>query len=427
MGKSLKDRHREFMLPSVTTYYKEPLELVSGSGVHVKDAEGREYLDFFGGILTTSVGHCHPKVVDAVVDQVQKIAHTSTLYLSEPMVKLAEKLAEITPGNLKRCVFTNSGTEANETAVLLARTATKNYEIIALRHAYSGRSLLAMSLTGQSSWRLEGTQFAGGVKHAHNPYCYRCAFGRTYPSCDLLCAKDLAELIETTTTGRVAGLIAEPIQGVGGFITPPKEYFKVVTEILKKYGGLFICDEVQTGFGRTGKRFGIEHWEVQPDIMTFAKGLANGAPIGATITTDEVADAFRGLSITTFGGNPVSMRAALATLEVIEEEHLAENCAAGGKVLSDGLRALQEKYPIIGEVRGMGYMQGLEIVKDPVTKEPAPDLVIKIFENTKERGLLIGKGGYFGNVIRITPPMTATKTEVQEALRILDESFAQVR
>ncbi len=292
------------------------------------------------------------------------------------------------------------------------------------RYCYSGSSLLAMNLTGHSNWRLAGSLIPG-IKHAHNAYCYRCAFGREYPACDLECARDVKELIETTTSGHPSAFIAEPIQGVGGFITPPKEYFKEVVSIVKSYGGLFICDEVQTGWGRTGgKMFGIEHWGVEPDIMVMAKGAANGAPVGITIATPEVGDALKGLHLSTFGGNPVTATAVIATIDVIEQKKLVQNAEKMGWYLRDQLDGLKEKYPFIGEVRGMGLIQGIEIVK--AKKEPAADFVLELFERTKEAGLLIGRGGFYGNVIRITPPLTIKKEEIDRAIEIMDWTFEKI-
>jgi 4-aminobutyrate aminotransferase-like enzyme len=363
-------------------------------------------------------------VTQAIDQQTHKLQHASTLYPNEPHVRLAEKLAEITPGRLQKSFFTNSGTEANETAVLIAQLFTKSQDVIALRHSYSGRSYLALSLTGNASWRLAPTTVPG-VHHMPNAYCYRCPFGLTYPSCELKCAKDLEEAIQTQPSGRVAALIAEPIQGVGGYITPPKEYFSEIAAILRKYGGLFICDEVQTGWGRTGgKMFGIEHWGVEPDVMTFAKGMANGVPIGATIATPEVADSLKGLTISTFGGNPVTAAAALATIQVIEEENLVENARLMGNRLREGLQALQLKYPVIGDVRGMGLMQAMELVGE--NKRPDIESLKRLFEATKRNGLLIGKGGLMGNVVRIAPPLNVKADEIDRALAILDQSFAQL-
>ncbi len=418
MKNEVLQKHKDYLFPSVANYYEEPLVIDRGNGSYVFDADGNKYLDFFGGILTVSVGHCNPRVVEKVKAQNEKLQHTSTLYPNENIVTLAEKLAQITPGKLQKTFFTNSGTEADETAVFMAQHYTGSQEIIVLRHSYSGRSLTAMSLAGHASWRHGGTHIAG-IKHAVNPYCYRCPFGLTYPSCDLKCATDIEELILTTTSGNIAGFLAEPIQGVGGFITAPKEYFEVAVPIIKKYGGVFICDEVQTGFGRTGQRmFGIEHWQVEPDIITMAKGMANGLPIGATIARTDIADSFTGLTISTFGGNPVSMAAALATIQEIEEENLAENAHIMGGYLRQGLEDLQQKYPAIGDVRGMGLMQALEFVGE--NKTPDATIVARLMEETKKDGVLIGKGGLHGNVARIAPALNISKSEVDDFLRVLD-------
>ena len=270
--------------------------------------------------------------------------------------------------------------------------------------------------------------FSVGISHAVNPYCYRCPLHLTYPECGVACAYDVENLIQTGTSGQIAAFIAEPIQGVGGFITPPPEYFKIVFSIVKKYGGLYISDEVQTGFGRTGKTwFGIERWEVTPDILTCAKGMANGAPVGATVTTPEIADAFQGLTISTFGGNPVTSVAARATIEVIEEENLLENAHVVGAYFRAKLEELQSKHKLIGDVRGMGLMQALELVKDRATKEPAPEATNELLERARENGLLIGKGGLYGNVFRIAPMLNIAKSDVDEAIRLLDKSFSEVR
>lgn len=419
-------KHKEHAWPCASTYYEKPLVLDHGDGMYVFDEDGNRFLDCFGGVLTVSVGHANERVSEAISGQLRKISHTSTLYINRPQAELAEKLAEITPGDLKKTFFTNSGTEADETAIVLARLYTGRQEIIALRHAYSGRSMLAMSVAGHAPWRHGGT-YVAGIKHAHAPYCYRCPFKLEYPSCDLQCAKDVEELIQTTTDGQVAAFVAEPILGVGGFITPPKEYFKEVTSIVKRYGGIFICDEVQTGWGRTGGKWcGIEHWDVEPEVMTFAKGMANGSPIGATITTSEIADAYPSLTFSTFGGNPVTSAAALATIREIEERELPENAAVVGGYLRERLEGLKEKYLVIGDVRGMGLMQGIECVKDRKSKEPDPKAVLKVFEETRKRGVLIGKGGLYGNVIRLGPPLIATRSDIDELVAALDAAFATV-
>ena len=423
--KEIIEKQKKYLFSCVATYYDEPLVVDHARDQYVYDADGKEFLDFFGGILTVTVGHCNEKVTGAIDEQTHKLQHMSTLYANEPQVRLAEKLAQITPGRLEKSFFTNSGTEANETAVLLAQLYTKCQDIITLRHSYSGRSYLALSLSAQSSWRLM-PNVVPGVHHIANAYCYRCPFGLSYPSCDLKCAKDAEEAIQTLTCqGRVAAFLAEPIQGVGGFIVPPKEYFQEIVGIIRKYGGLFICDEVQTGWGRTGgKMFGIEHWQVDPDIMTFAKGMANGVPIGATIATPEVADSLQGNTISTFGGNPVTSTAARATIEVIEEENLVENARVMGNRLRDGLNALKDKYPIIGDVRGMGLMQGMELVGEK--KQPDVQNTKRVMELTKNNGLLVGKGGTYGNVLRVAPPLNVNKDQIDRALWVLDQSFAQL-
>lgn len=424
---TILEKQREYLWPSHITYYSDPIPFAQGEGMYLYDIQGKEYLDFFGGILTVSVGHCHPKVTEALVQQAQRLGHTSTLYPHEKHVSLAGKLADMTPGRLQKSYFLNSGTEANEAAVMLAKEATGEQEIIALRHGYSGRSALAMTLSGQSAWRIGGTHVAG-VKHALTPYCYRCPLKLTYPECGVACAEDIKELIQTTTSGQVAAFLAEPIQGVGGFITPPPEYFEIAVGIVREHGGLFICDEVQTGFGRTGKHwFGIEHWGVEPDIVAMAKGIANGSPIGVTIAIPEVADKLEGLTISTFGGNPVSCAAALATIEVIEEEVTPERVEKIGVYLRQELETLQEKYPLIGDVRGKGLMQGVELVRNRETKEPAPDETAHLMESARQHGLIIGKGGLYGNTLRIAPPLIVTKDEVDQALGMLDDAFAEVQ
>ncbi len=422
-------KHEEFLLPSVSNYYSEPIVLTSGDGTKLTDSEGREYLDFFGGILTVSVGQCNERVNDPVKVQLDRLGHVSTLYPTLPIVELAERMARITPGRLQKSMFTASGTEADETAVALAQVFTGSIELIALRHGYSGRSMLAQSLTAHSPWRAVPTQIAG-IKHGLAPYCYRCPLKQTYPECGVACATDLEELIQTTTTGKVAGFIAEPIQGVGGFVTPPKEYFEIAVDIVRAHGGVFICDEVQTGFGRTGgKMFGIEHWGVEPDIMTMAKGVANGMPMGVTIATPEIADAFQDLQISTFGGNPISCAAANATIGLIEEDDLKSNAEAQGNLLRSGLEDLQSKYPkIVGDVRGMGLMQAMEMVVDETIQDrtPNPAATGAFFEACKERGLLLGKGGLHGNVLRIAPALTVTAPEIQTALDMMGEALASI-
>jgi 4-aminobutyrate aminotransferase-like enzyme len=417
--------NKEFLFPAVFHYYQEALVIEKARDQYVWDADGNQYLDFFGGILTVSVGHCNQTVNAKIHAQVDKLQHVSTVFATEPQAALAKKIASLTPGNLKKSFFTNSGTEANEMAILAARCYTGSTEIVALRHSYHGRSALAMAMTGQDTWRM-GPPMPNGIVYAHNAYCYRCPFGLQYPSCELRCARDMEEMIRTTTSGRVAGIIAEPIQGVGGFITPPKEYFPIVAEIVRNHGGIFISDEVQTAWGRTGhKWFGIEHWDVTPDIITSAKGLGNGMPIGLTTARPEVADSLRGITISTFGGNPVTNTAAKAVIEFIEEQNLAVNAANMGSYLRGKLNELQEKHLLIGDVRGMGLMQALELVEDRQTKAPAKAATAQVMEAGRRNGLLIGKGGLYGNVLRISPPLNIAKSDIDQFAAALDLSFSE--
>jgi 4-aminobutyrate aminotransferase-like enzyme len=417
---------QDYLFPAIFHYYKEPLLIARAKDQFVYDADGRAYLDFFGGILTISVGHCNDKVNAQIHRQVDTLQHVSTVFVTEPQAALAKKIASLTPGGrLTKSFFTNSGTEANETAIMAARCYTGSSEIIALRHSYHGRSAVTMALTGQAAWRMPGA-VQPGIVHAHNAYCYRCPFGLTYPSCGVRCAEDVEELIRSSTSGRVAGFIAEPIQGVGGFITPPKEYFAIVAGIVRNYGGIFISDEVQTAWGRTGSKwFGIEQYGVTPDVITSAKGLGNGCPIGVTVATPEVADSVKGLTISTFGGNPVTTTAAKAVLDLIDEENLLANAAETGAYLRGTLEELQAKYAVIGDVRGMGLMQAIELVEDRQTKAPAVRATAELMEAARRNGLLLGKGGMYGNCIRISPPLNVSKSDVDEFARLLDASLGE--
>lgn len=419
-------KHKEFLFPAVATYYQEPVALTRGEGMYVWDEADNKYLDCFGGVLTISVGHAHPKLIDAVTEQAKTLHHTSTLYANKPQSDLAEKLYQISPGRLQKSFFTNSGTEADDTAIMAAKLHTGRHEIVVLRHSYSGRSATALSAVGHSTWRPLPAQVAG-IVHAMAPYCYRCPFGATPENCGAACANDIEDVIQTTTTGQIAAFMAEPILGVGGFIVPPEGYFERAYEITRKYGGLCIADEVQTGWGRTGEKwFGIEQWDVEPDIITSAKGMAGGFPIGWTIATPEVADSYPGLTFSTFGGNPVSMAAALAVLKIIEEEDLRTNAKTVGDYLREKLENLKEKYEIVGDVRGMGLMQGIEFVKSKETKEPNPQAVLSVFEETKRRGVLIGKGGLYGNVIRTGMPLISTKDNVDEMVEAIDAALDMI-
>jgi 4-aminobutyrate aminotransferase-like enzyme len=420
--------NQQYLFPSVFHYFKEPLVVTRAKDQFVWDARGNQYLDFFGGIVTISVGHCNETVNRKVAAQIDTLQHVSTVFANEPQAALAKRIAGITPGGkLTKSFFTNSGTEANETAILAARCYTGSFDVVALRHSYHGRSALAMSATGQGAWRLGGAP-AAGFTHALNAYCYRCPLGATYPSCNVRCARDMEEMIRTSTSGRLAAFIAEPIQGIGGFITPPKEYFEIVHGIVKKFGGLFISDEVQTAWGRTGgKWFGIEQYGVTPDIITSAKGLGNGTPVGLTVARPEIADGLKGATISTFGGNPVAATAAKAVIDFIDDNRLLINAAETGAHLRSRLEELKAKHPLIGDVRGMGLMQALELVEDRESRAPAPEATAALMEAARENRLLIGKGGLYGNVIRISPPLNISKSDVDDFALRLDASLTQVQ
>ena len=422
----LRTRHEAVLPQWMPLYYERPIELVRGEGYKVWDSEGNEYLDFFGGIVTTISGHAVPEIVEAVRGQAGKILHSSTLYLIENQIKLAEKLIELAPISGDRKVFfTVSGTEANEAALLFATRYRGSSEVIALRSSYHGRSFATMGITGQSTWS-PTSRTALDVRYLASPYRYRCPFCRNDPRCNLLCADDLRGLIEAETTGHVAAFIAEPIQGVGGFIEAPPGYFKRIKEILDETGILLISDEVQTAFGRTGDHFwGIEAHGVEPDLVVMAKGLGNGLSIGAVMGRAEIIDAISpNLHLSTFGGNHVSTAGALANLNYILDNDLQKNAAEVGGYLKERLLKMAQKHTVIGEVRGRGLMLGIELIGP--NEEPDPEAAVRLLEACRERGLLVGKGGIKANSIRISPPMIVTREAAEEAAAILEEALAEV-
>lgn len=416
-------KKREYMIPCVYHFYNQPMQLVRGEMQHLYDSSGKEYLDCFAGVSVVNCGHCNPEITKAICEQVNTLQHTCTIYLTENIVNLAEQLAQITPGRLQKTFFCNSGSEANEGAALLASLYTGYSEFISLRQGLHGRTKLGMSLTGLSMWRTD-TAPVGGISFAPNAYCYRCPLQKKYPECDLACANEIETIIKTATSGKVAAMFAEPIQGNGGMITPPPDYFKRVKDILDAYGILLIIDEVQTGFGRTGKLFAIEHYDVEPDIMTMAKALANGTPVGAFTARAEIADAYTRPGASTLGGNPVTAAASLATLNYITKHDLAAKAAVLGKELQDGLITLQQKYPIIGDIRGLGLMLGVELVyKD---KTPAIQETDFILEEMKNRGILIGKNGPNRNVLAFQPPLVITTEDIKKVLNNLDDVLSSI-
>ena len=350
----------------------EPVVIEEGRGAYLKDIDGKEYIDCFSGISVVNTGHCNPEVVEAAINQIRKLIHAASyIYYVTPVVKLAEKLAEITPGKLQKTLFVNSGAEAVECSLKLARKFTKRYEFLALMCSFHGRTLATLSVTGQSErrkWNMG--PYLTGVSFVPAPYCYRCFFGLRYPECDLRCARFIEKVIEFSTGKGIAAFIAEPVLGEGGIIVPPPEYFKIVKEILDKHEILFICDEVQTGFARTGKMFAIEHYSIQPDLMVMAKGIANGFPLGACIAKPEISDSFEpGDHLSTFGGNPVSAAAALANIEYMQREKLPEKSLEKSRYVIKRLEEMMEKHKLIGDVRGKGLMIGVELVKNRETKK----------------------------------------------------------
>jgi 4-aminobutyrate aminotransferase-like enzyme len=422
------ERAKRHFFAAQQTYYEEPLTLVGGHGSRVRDDEGNEYLDGFAGICTNTLGYGDTEPARAVAEQATTLVHVSTLYLTEPMLDLAEKIAEIAPAGMTKSFFSNSGSEANEMAALVARTSKKSVDLLALDHAYHGRTAYTVAMAGQSQWRNFATQMPH-VAFVPNPYCYRCPLGMSYPSCEIACAKYAKRVVESQTDGAPAAMIAETISGVGGIIAPPPEYFKVLQETLAPYGTLLIADEVQAGWGRLGDGwFGmVSSYGVVPDIITSAKGLASGFPIGITITRPELADTFKGPHINTFGGNPVATRAARVTLEVIEKRDLIGNCKRQGELMLAGLRDLQAANECVGDVRGRGLMLGVELVRDRKSKAAAPELATKMLEEMRKRKVLIGKGGRYGNVIRIQPPYIFDSDDVREFLQAFKESLATLR
>lgn len=419
-------RH-QYVSPGVITYYKDPLMVVQGHMQYVWDETGTRYLDAFAGIVTVSVGHCHPKVAQRVRDQVGKLQHTTTIYLHPTIGLFAKKLAEKMPEGLTRSYFTNSGSEANEIAILSAREYTGNQDVVALRNAYHGGTAATMGITAHGNWKFKSNS-QPGIHHTHAGYCYRCPYGLTYPSCDLKCAHDIKNVIQYQTPGEIACFIGEPIQGVGGAVTPPAEFFQIVYDVVRQHGGVCIADEVQGGFGRTGNHYWAhQNWGVKPDMITMAKGIGNGVPLGAMTTNEPISAVMRNrVHFNTFGGNPISMTQGLATLEVIDEDGLQQNSLLVGGFLKEGLMELQQKHPMIGEVRGMGLMLGVELVGDRVSREPAGAEAAAVMEAMKRRQVLIGKGGLFGNTLRIKPPMCINRDDAAYLIAMLDETLTEV-
>ena len=412
------EKKRQYIMPCLSHFYGKPPELVRGSMQYLFDHTGKKYLDCFAGVSVINCGHCNPEITDRLCEQIKTLQHVCNIYLTEKFVLLAERLAAVTPGNLRKSFFCSTGTEANEGALLLASIYTKNDEFLALRGGLHGRTKLAMNLTGIGMWRTDPHP-VGGIHFAPNPYCYRCPLGKKHPSCDLACANAVEDIIKTATSGRPAAFIAETVQGNAGIVVPPKGYFKRLKEILAAYGALLIIDEVQTGFARTGKMFAIEHYGVAPDIMTMAKALGNGVPISAFIATAEIADVYTKPGASTLGGNPVSSTAGLAVLDYIESHELMKNAEERGRQLMDGLKELAARHDVIGDVRGLGLMVGAEFIRSDGS--PYPELLDDILETMKDRGFLIGKNGLSRNVMAFQPPLVITRQDVDGLLNTLED------
>jgi 4-aminobutyrate aminotransferase len=402
----------------------EPIVVTEAKGATVTDENGKTYTDLFAGISVVNAGHCNPAVLAAAKAQMDQLVHCCSYVYHVPSVaELAEKLAQITPGRLQKSFFGNGGAEANEGAMRLAKQATKKQEFISLQGSFHGRSLATLSITGNCGRKRGGGPYLTGCAFHPAAYCYRCPYDKAYPSCDLHCAKDLERTIQFDTADNVAAFIAEPVMGEGGIVTPPPGYFEAIRRVLDNLGILLFVDEVQSGFGRTGKLFAIEHWNVEPDILTMAKGIADGFPLSAFIARPEIADAFRpGDHLSTFGGNPVSCAAAIANIDYFEKEKLCEQSATKGELLMGLLKDLQKTEPLIGDVRGLGLMVGVELVRD-AKKTPATEEASQLKNLLRERGFLIGVGGTWGNVLRIQPPLVISVEDLQRAVATLADGL----
>ena len=418
---------KQYCHPSTFLLYREPLMVVEGYMQYLFDETGRRYLDLFAGIVTVSCGHSHPKLVERVQAQLKLLQHTTTIYLHPNFPSLARRLAGKMPPGLDVTYFVNAGSEANDLAIMMARAFTGHNDVVAVRNSYHGGSPSAMALTSHHTWKYP-QQLNSGIHHAMNPDPYRSPFAGTPEQIATQAANDIRDVVRYSTPGRIAAFIAEPMQGVGGVTYGAPNYLREAYAAAREFGGLCIADEVQTGFGRTGEHFwGFQNWGVTPDIVTMAKGIGNGAPLAAVTTRREIAESITGrIHFNTFGGNPMSMAAGLAVLEIIEEEGLQENARVVGGRFKVGLKELQTRHRLIGDVRGKGLMLGVELVKDRETKEPARQEALDIMEHLREAGVLIGKGGLDGNVLRIKPPMCLTAADVDYALDALDAALTKV-
>jgi 4-aminobutyrate aminotransferase len=419
-------QYDEYVMP-VGAGTTEPLVLVSGKGCTLTDENGKDFLDCFSGIAVVNAGHGHPKIIEAAKAQMDKLVHCCSYVYKAPAVgQLAQKLAEITPGGLKKSFFGNSGAEAIEGAMRMAKQHTGGRELVALAYSFHGRTVGTLSITGNRGRKKNSGPYLSGVAFGPPPYCYRCPYKLDPEKCGSACAQGLKDTIQQQTSGDVAAFIAEPVLGEGGILVPPADYFKIATEIFHDEGAVFVCDEVQSGFGRTGRLFAIEHYGVEPDIMAMAKGIASGFPVSAFIAREPVCDVMQpGDHLSTFGGNPISCAAALANIEVLKEEKLVENSARRGEEIMSRLETAAERSELIGDVRGRGLMIGIELVKDKQTREPAAAEAKAVRAALREQGILVGVGGVYGNVVRLQPPLSLSAGEADRVVSALEKELCQ--
>ncbi len=418
---------KRYLSPSLLTYYRDPIMIVEGRMQYVWDETGKRYVDGIAGIATISAGHCHPEVLAVARDQLEHLQHATTIYLHPAIAQFGKELAETLPEGLDVCYFLNSGSEANELAMTMARAYTGNWDIIALRNAYHGISPTAMGLTAHSTWK-QTVPHGFGVHHAILPDRFRGPHGYDDPDAGVKYASDVADLAQFGTNGALAAFICEPIQGVGGAVEMPPGYLEAVYEIVRARGGICVADEVQTGFARTGQAFwGFEYQGVVPDMVTMAKGIGNGAPLSCLVTRREIADALtHRVHFNTFAGNPVSAAQGLASLRVLKDNDYLGHVRKVGDRLHAGLNRLAEKHTIIGDVRGKGLMTGVELVEDRATKAPASKACAEVVERAKDLGLLLGKGGFFGNTLRIKPPLCIEAADIDFIVDVLDHVLGEI-
>ncbi|MGR3310119.1 MAG: aspartate aminotransferase family protein [Candidatus Brocadiales bacterium] len=416
-------KKKQYMIPCVYHFYRDPPQIISGKGVYLYDHNGKKYMDLYSGVSVHALGHCNPEITDAICRQVKTLQHTTTIYLTEPIVNLAEQLATILPGKLCKTFFCCSGSEANEGAALLATLFTGRSEFLALQNSLHGRTKLCMSLTGLSFWQTDPDPVAG-ITHVPPPDCFHCPFSQSYGSCDFKCLKAVESAILSSTRGKPAAMFIEPIQGNGGIIVPPPEYFPELRKILDKYEVLLIADEVQTGFGRTGKIFAMDNWGTVPDIVTGGKALGGATPIGFFATTDKIAASYTRPGASTFGANPVTAQAALKFLEILQRDNLTERCAQLGEFLKNRLENIARQFDVIAHVRGQGLMIGVEIIDSKNTN--APKLTDMILEQMKDAGFFLGRTGPGRNVLTFMPPLIIEESELIEAVNSFEDVLQKI-